>query len=232
MIRAKKEKTGMKEIIIALGFCLAVLPPFQTLSDSEIKQAIEAGQKAKAKDIWKSVEKNRTVKIHAIGDTVAKRVCFLTDADAIALASSDATRRHQVLTIEKVREWPDLGSIHALLIAQTSGIYVMNLPKWQAPAVHMIITADGREIQPESEGATKSEETKILPTEHGIVTNSAGVTSYTPLYQTAAYDLAKSNTWFAFKLPKGARTLRVTVISADGHEHHEDFDPKILRAQP
>jgi hypothetical protein len=40
-------------------------------------------------------------------------------------------------------------------------MYIANLPKWQAPAVHMTITADGTEIQPLSESATERSETKI-----------------------------------------------------------------------
>lgn len=206
----------------------------QELSDADIQKAIDSGRKSTVKAIWSSIEKRQTVRINrsGFGDTVGKKAVFLTDSDTIAMAAADATRRHQVLSSATVRQWPNLGTVHVMLSAEASGIYAMNLPKWQAPAVHMTLTVDGVEIQPSEEGATERTETQILPTEHGIVTNQGGLTSYTPLYQTAIYDVARSNTWFAFAVPDGAGPIRVTVISADGHEKSKEFDGAILKGQP
>jgi hypothetical protein len=108
-------------------------------------------------------------------------------------------------------------------------MYIANIPKWQAPAVHMTVTADGTEIQPEVEAAGQRTETTILPSETGIVSRTGNVVTYTPLYQSAAYDVARSRTWFSFKLPQNAEKFTVTVISADGHEKHKDFDAAIIR---
>jgi hypothetical protein len=217
----------IKVILLALcaGVCFG-----QVLTDAEIQSAIDAGRSAKTRALWQRIEKRHSVRINrqAFVDTVGKTAIFLNDADLISLASSDAARRHQNFTVEDVKLWPNPGLTRVLLVAVAGGIYIANLPKWQAPAVHMTITADGNEIQPASESVTRSTETKVLPTEHGILTNSGGYTSYTPLYQSALYDVAKSRTWFSFALPKGAKSLRVTVISADGHEKFKDFDPAVL----
>ena len=128
-----------------------------------------------------------------------------------------------------VKQWPNMGAIHALLVVEATGMYKANMPKWQAPSVHMTITADGIEIQPTSETRGPNSETKIIPTEHGLITNNGGLTSYTPLYESSIYDVARSRTWFSFQLPATAKELRVTVISADGHEKSKDFDPSILQ---
>jgi hypothetical protein len=201
------------------------------LTDAAIQSAIDSGRGVESKKLWKSIEKHRGVKINGYsigGDTVAKRAVFMTPADVIAFAASDAKRRHQILTLDTVKGWPDLGATRVMLTAEATGMYKMNLPKWQAPAVHMTITADGTELQPVSEGATKRTDTTIGATEHGIVTNNHGLTTYTPLYQSALYDVAQSRTWFSFYIPAAAESLKVTVISADGHEKSKNFGMEIL----
>lgn len=64
----------------------------------------------------------------------------------------------------------------------------------------------------------------MLPSQTGIVSHSGNVVTYTPLYESALYDVARSRTWFAFHIPPDAVRLTVTVISADGHEKHKEFE--------
>jgi hypothetical protein len=128
----------------------------------------------------------------------------------------------------EVKSWPGLGTTHVLLKAMSGGLFAANLSKWQAPAVHMILTADGVEIQPLSEGRTETSRLTILPTEHGIATSNHGITSYTPLYETAIYDMTTSRTWFAFDVPPHPSFLSVTVISSDGHEKNKEVPLAVL----
>jgi hypothetical protein len=201
------------------------------ISDDVIQKYIDIGRASKTKAIWDGIEKHQSVRINrqGFGDTVGKTAVFLADKDLIALAAAEAVRRHQKLSVEYVRAWPALGTTRVLLIAVAGGMYIMNLPKWQAPAVHMTITADGEEIQPLSESGTAGEETKILPSQTGILSRNGATTTYTPLYESALYDVAKSQTWFSFRLPTDAKRLTVTVISADGHEKAKDFGPEVIR---
>ena len=133
------------------------------LPDEAIQKAIDLGRSTKTPALWKNVEKNHSVRINrqTFADSVGKTAIFLTDRDLVAFAASDAARRHRSLTVDEVKQWPNLGAIHVLLVAEAGGMYIANLPKWQAPAVHMTITADGTEIQPLSESATERSETKI-----------------------------------------------------------------------
>jgi hypothetical protein len=210
---------------------LAAAAEQNPLSNDAIQKAINSGRATKVQAFWKNIEKNHAIRINrqTFADTVGKKAVFLTDRDLITLAVSDAARRHQVLTVDEVRLWPNLGAIHVVLVAEAGGMYIANLPKWQAPAVHMTITADGHEIQPLSESATQRSETKILPSQTGIISRSGNVVTYTPLYESALYDVARSRTWFSFDLPPDAVRLTVTVISADGHEKHKDFDASQLK---
>jgi len=197
-----------------------------SLSHDAIQKAIDSGRATKTQVIWKSIEKNHAVRINrqSFADTVGKTAIFLTDRDLIALAASDAARRHRILSVAEVKLWPNLGATHVLLVAEAGGMYIANLPKWQAPAVHMTITVDGREIQPLSESVTERSETKLFPSQTGVVSRSGNVVTYTPLYESAFYDVARSRTWFSFDIPPDATRLTVTVISAEGHEKHKDFD--------
>jgi hypothetical protein len=120
-------------------------------TDAQIQTAIDTGRASDAKSIWKAIEKRRTVKINGYsigGDTVAKKAVFMTPSDVIAFAAADTKRRHQKISVEMVRAWPDAGSTRVMLTAEASGMYKMNLPKWQSPEVHITITADGNEIAP------------------------------------------------------------------------------------
>ncbi len=196
------------------------------LPDDGIQRAINLGRSTKTPALWKSIEKNHAVRINrqTFADTVGKTAIFLADRDIVAIAASDAARRHRSMTVDEVKQWPNLGAIHVLLVAEAGGMYIANLPKWQAPAVHMTITADGTEIQPLSESATERSETKLLPSQTGIVSRNGSVVTYTPLFESALYDVARSRTWFSFHIPPDAVHLTVTVISADGHEKHKEFD--------
>lgn len=202
-----------------------------SLSDEAIQKAIDSGRATNARALWKIVDKNHAVRINrqSFADSVGKRAIFLTDRDLIALAASEASRRHRILSVAEVKQWPNLGTTHVLLVAEAGGIYIANLPKWQAPAVHMTITVDGREIQPLSESATERTETQLLPSQTGVPSRSGNIVTYTPLYESAVYDVARSRTWFSFAIPPNAKTLMVTVISADGHEKHKDFDASMLK---
>ncbi len=184
-----------------------------TLSDAAIQKAIDSGRTLKSQALWKNIEKSRSVRINrqTFADSVGKKAIFLTDQDLIALAASDAARRHRTLRVEEVKQWPNLGATHVILVAEAGGMYIANLPKWQAPAVHMTITADGNEIQPLSESDTERGESKLF------------------LNDSVIYDVAHSRTWFAFYIPPGAVSLTVTVISYDGHEKHKDFDAAVLK---
>jgi hypothetical protein len=213
-----------------LLICSIALYGQDALSDGVIQSAISAGRVAKPEAIWKEIEKRRSVKINrqSFSDSVGKTAVFLNDGDLISLVASDAARRHRTLTVSEVRRWPNLGMTHVLLVAVAGGAYIANLPKWQAPAVHMTITADSVEIQPISESGTQGTRTQILPSETGVASRNGNVVTYTPLYQSAIYDVARSRTWFSFQLPAGAKHLVVTVISADGHEKHKEFDGTLL----
>jgi hypothetical protein len=82
------KKNGMRKLLIAGMFYGTMLGQ---LSDTGIQSAFDVGHKTNVKDLWKSIEKTRTVKINGArigGDTVAKRAVFLTPIDAIALADS------------------------------------------------------------------------------------------------------------------------------------------------
>jgi hypothetical protein len=201
------------------------------LSDDAIQKAIDSGRATKAQALWKSIEKNHAVRINrqSFADSVGKTAIFLADRDLIALAAADAARRHRVLSVDEVKQWPDFGATHVLLVAVAGGMYIANLPKWQAPAVHMTITVDGREIQPLSESATERSETTLFPSQTGVVSRSGNVVTYTRLYESALYDVAHSRTWFSFDIPPDGARLTVTVISADGHEKHKDFDASMLK---
>jgi hypothetical protein len=202
-----------------------------SLSDDAIQKAIDSGSAQTAQAVWKTIEKHHAVRINrqSFADSVGKTAVFMTDRDLITLAASEAARRHRGLTVGEVKRWRNLGTTHILLVAVAGGIYVANLPKWQAPAVHMTITADGREIQPLSESATESRETRLFTRQTGVVTRSGSVVTYTPLYESALYDVARSRTWFSFDIPPDSKQLTVTVISADGHEKYKEFDPSILK---
>ena len=196
-----------------------------SLSDEAIQKAIDSGRATKAKVLWKGIEKNHAVRINrqSVADSVGKTAIFLADRDLIALAASDAVRRHRVLSVDEVKQWPNRGATHVLLVAEAGGTYIGNLPKWQAPAVHMTITVDGHEIQPLSESAAEKTEAELLASQTGVVSGTDK-----PLYESAFYGVARSRTWFSFDIPDGAR-LTVTVISADGHEKHKDFDASKLK---
>jgi hypothetical protein len=197
-----------------------------SLSDDAIQNAIDSGRATKTKVLWKSIEKTHAVRINrqSIADSVGKTAIFVDDRDLIALAASDAVRRHRVLGVDEVKRWPNIGATHVLLVAEAGGAYIANLPKWQAPAVHMTITVDGREIQPLSESAGEKSEAELLASRTGVV---AGTDP--PLYESAFYGVARSRTWFSFDVPPDGASFTVTVISADGHERHKDFDASRLR---
>jgi hypothetical protein len=161
------------------------------------------------------------------GDAVGKRVIFINDRDLIALAASDTSRRHHILTIAEVRQWPSLGITHVLLAAETSSD--TDISKWRAPVVHVTITADGREIQPLSESITESTQTEIAPGENSLVSRSGNVATYTSLYHPPFGEPNYSCTWFSFDIPPSAEYLTVTVISADGHEKHVDLSASKIR---
>jgi hypothetical protein len=217
-------------VVIALS-AQTCLVAQTSLSDDIIQKAIDSGSKKKTKVLWNEIEKRRSVRINrqSFADSVGKTAIFLNDGDLISLAASEAARRHQLLSVEQIKLWPNLGATHVLLMTVAGGMYIANLPKWQAPAVHMTITADGQEIQPLSELAGRNSETKILPSQTGVVSRGGNIVTYTPLYESAIYDVARSRTWFSFGLPINAQKLTVTVISADGHEKHKDFDSALLR---
>lgn len=189
------------------------------------------GRATKTQPLWKGIEKNRSVRINrasAFDDTVGKRAVFLTCRNLIVLTASDAARRHLMLSVDEVKQWPNLEATRVLLMAWANGVYAANLAKWQAPAVHMIVTADGHEIQPLSKSATTMSETRVLPSQTGVVSRSGNVVTYTPLNETALYDVASSRTWFSFKIPPDATSLIVTVISADGHEKRAEIETSKL----
>lgn len=202
-----------------------------SLSDDAIQKALDSGSATTAQAVWKTIEKHHAVRINrqSFADSVGKTAVFLTDRDLITLAASEAARRHRGLTVGEVKRWSNLGTTHVLLVAVAGGIYVANLPKWQAPAVHMTITAVGREIQPLSESRTETRETQLFTGQTGVVTRSGNLVTYTPLYESALYDVARSRTWFSFDIPPDSVKLTVTVISADGHEKYKEFDPSVLK---
>lgn len=224
----------MRRLLIAAllaGVCIHMAGS-DLLSDKEIQKAIDLGRATEVRAVWKSIQKNHLVRINrpavsAFGDIVGKRAIFLNDRDLVVLAASDTSRRHHVLTIAEVRQWRSLGATHVLLVAEGSGD--TDLSKWRAPAVHMTITADGREIQPLSESITESSQTEIISGENGLVSRSGNVATYTPLYQPPFGEPNFSCTWFSFNIPPGAENLTITVISKDGHEKHADFSASMLR---
>src|SRR5579872_3145100 len=196
-----------------------------------VENRIEMGRKTNVKTIWKSIEKNRSVRINrqGFGDTVGKTAIFLTEQDMISLEAAEANRRHQSLTVDDVSRWSLRGRTRVLLVAVAGGIYIANLPKWQAPAVHMTITVDGKEIQPESESNTGRSETRLGASQTGVVSRSGNLVTYTPLFESSIYDVARSRTWFSFNLPAAGSTFKVTVISSDGHEKSKEFSGAVLK---
>ena len=177
-------------------------------SDAEIQNAIDTGSTTKPQTLWKNIKSNRGVVINRITivDQVGKQAVFMSDLDLIASAASDAARRHSVLRVGEVKQWSNLGATHVVLIARVETRNALGILEWQAPAVHMIITADGNEIQPLSESPSESSETRNL-----FVAN------------------AESQTVFDFHIPSGPKSLRVTVISSSGRERHKDFDASKLK---
>lgn len=216
-------------VLVSLG-ALAVSAPGQSLPDAEIQSAINAGRAMKTKAAWGSIQKLHSLRINreGIGDSVGKTVVFMGYRSLVLLEAAEAARRHQTLSVVDVKNWPDSGATRILLIAQAGGIYIGNIPKWQAPAVHMTITADGVEIQPLSETGAGRSQTVIGASQTGLVSRNGPLATFTPLYESALYNEARSRTWFSFDIPQGAKHLTVTVISVDGHEKHKDFDSGLL----
>lgn len=203
------------------------------LSDKQIETAIAGGTSRPFSKIWKDVEKEHEVRVNraGIGDTVGKTLFFLTPSAAISLEAAERKRRHQSFTVEEAKQNHSDETVQVLLKVEATGMYAMNVVKWQAPAVHMTLTLDGNELQPVRE-ATHSETSRQVLGEqqHGILhSDGSGNISYTPTYTTAIYDMTHSSTWFRFAVPEDVKKASVTVISSDGHEKHKEFDPAILR---
>jgi hypothetical protein len=207
----------MSKLLLALVFA-SLLSEGEALSDQQIAAAIAAGSATPAKKLWDRIKKGQRIRINrAFGDSVEKFATFVTDSDRIALVVADRSRRRMPpLSVPEAKALIPLGRVEVRLEAKANGIYALNVRKWCAPEVHMILHAGGEAIQPISETSGGISRNVILPSETGIVTRNGPFATYTPLYQSALYDTTTGVTWFAFPNPPGGR-LSIVVISADGH---------------
>jgi len=222
---------AMPAVALALSFSLFAA------SDAEIQAAIDRGEsQPNVEKLFRQIEKQRTLKINrqGFGETVGKKAVMVTDLDYVSILSCEAHRRHMPVTVAGVktaliRGVPIMGITRIMFKVEANGTYADALPNWEAPGVHMILTADGREIQPLTESDARNSRTTWGTTEHGVVTNNSGFLNYTPLYTTSLYDESRSHTWFLFRLPPDAAQYSLTVIAADGSQKQKAFSAELLR---
>lgn len=198
-------------------------------SDGGIQQAINLGFNSKLNALWKGIKKHRSLTITSgwpPGDTVTKKVVFVTDLDRVALTAAERKRRLQPFTVAEARQACVFGTVDVRLQASANGVYQMNVTKWAAPLVYMVLRIGDRVVQPLSEAGTTNH-VEIPFSQTGVVSQSGNAVTYTPLYQTYLYDNTAATTWFAF--PKPTEDFEVVVISADGHSKEKSASLDLVK---
>jgi hypothetical protein len=201
------------------------------LTDEQIQSAIQRGEASVSKALWKQIEKRHRIKLTKGGlvDHVEKFVTFFGDLDRIALIAANRKRRLQATSVDYIRASVPMGITEVRLQSAAIGVYAGSLPKWTAPAVHVVLTVDGTVVQPDNERAGASSRTVIGQSQTGIVQHNGPFVTYTPLYSSSAYDVSSADTWFRFPVTSAQSSLKITVIPSEGRPKEKNLAPEILK---
>jgi hypothetical protein len=160
-------------------------------------------------------------------DPIEKKVTFLSDADRIAVESSEATRQLHALSVDDVKKTLPLGVTEALFEANCyNNLHAASLPKWgPGGGIHVVLSIDGNLVQPLAEAAGPSDSVSLFAREHGLISREGSMVTYTPLYRTAIYERASQSAWFVFPvLTTDIEKVTVIAISGLGNRKEKEVE--------
>lgn len=193
-----------------------------TLSDAQIRTAIDKGRSMSMKDVndlkYLSREFNKKA-ILISGKIVTAnpanpelKMAFVADADRIAVAAAEAKRQLREFSVDDAKK---ISPRTVILLAASTGVFGMggfNVNRWEwsvTGGVHMVLKIGDKIVQPsEKEGDWYSYYWKLFsPT-------------------------VAARTWFTFPgVPDGIQTLTVTVISGTGRTKEKQVSAETFRSR-
>jgi hypothetical protein len=216
----------MRIPILCAALCLPCWG--QSLSDTQIGAALDAGRHSSGKRLWAGIKKNQQVRLNraSFADPIEKRVTFLADGDRIELEAAEAKRQLREVSVEEIRNNFALGVVDVLLEANCyNSMYAGSLPKWgPSGGVHLVLEVEGSVIQPINRLSGRADSAAVLPQEHGVISRQGQSITYTPLYRSAVYERASQRTWFEFPTPPaGTNKITIVAISGDGKQRRKEI---------